>query len=75
MQSMPVFTVMAENAEGEAPKLHNEAVRVAADAVATVDRFRLKGYRNIRVYRETEEINEVELRAAATADRANGALR
>jgi len=72
---MPVFTVMAENPEGEADKLHNEAVRVAADAVATVERFRAKGYRNIRVYRETEEIDETELRNAAAAARANGALR
>jgi hypothetical protein len=72
---MPVFTVMAENAEGEAVKLHNEAVRVAADAVATVERFRLKGFRNIRIYRETEEINEGELRATVVSERAGGALR
>jgi hypothetical protein len=72
---MPVFTVMAENPEGETVKLHNEAVRVAADAIATVERFRLKGFRNIRVYRETQEINESELRTAASVDQANGALR
>jgi len=72
---MPVFTVMAENPEGEAVKLHNEAVRVAADAIATIDRFRLRGYRNIRVYRETQEINESELREVASTERANGALR
>ena len=66
---------MAENPDGEAFKLHNEAVRVAADAIATIERFRQKGFRNIRVYRETHEINENELRAAATTERANGALR
>ena len=72
---MPVFTVMAENADGEAFKLHNEAVRVAADAIATIERFRQKGFRNIRIYRETQEINEGELRAAAMSERANGSLR
>ena len=72
---MPVFTVMADNADGEPFKLHNEAVRVAADAIATIERFRQKGFRNIRIYRETQEINEVELREAATTERANGALR
>jgi hypothetical protein len=65
---MPVFTVMAENPEGEAAKLHNEAVRAAADAVATIERFRDRGYRNIRIYRETQEIDETELRAAATGE-------
>jgi hypothetical protein len=72
---MPVFTVMAENPEGVAFKLHNEAVRVAADAIATVERFQQKGFRNIRIYRETDEINENDLRAAAATERANGALR
>ena len=72
---MPVFTVMAENPENEAVKLHNEAVRVAADAIATIERFRQKGFRNIRIYRETQEINEGELRAAAISERANGSLR
>ena len=66
---MPVFTVMAENADGDEVKLHNEAVRAAADAVATVERFRTRGYRNIRVYRETQEIDEAELRAVATSER------
>jgi len=72
---MPVFTVMAENHEGEGFKLHNEAVRVAADAIATIARFRQKGFRNIRIYCETQEIDETELSAAATTERANGALR
>jgi hypothetical protein len=72
---MPVFTVMAENSEGEAYRLHNEAVRAAADAVATVERFRVRGYRNIRIYRETEEIDEPELHSAVALERAAGALR
>jgi hypothetical protein len=66
---MPVFTVMAENAEGDAAKLHNEAVRAAADAVATMERFRIRGYRNIRIYRETQEIDEAELRDAVAFER------
>ena len=72
---MPVFTVMAENAEGDTVKLHNEAVRVAAHAVATVERFRLKGFRNIRIYRETQEINEAELRADVLSEGAGGSQR
>ena len=50
---MPVFTVMAENADGDPPKLHNEAVRLAAHALMTVERFRNKGFhRIIRARRE-----------------------
>jgi hypothetical protein len=65
---MPVFTVMAENADGDAPKLHNEAVRLAAHALTTVERFRKHGLQRIRIYRETQEIDESELRAAATEE-------
>ena len=54
---MPVFTVMAEAAEGEPFQFYNEAVKVAAHAVATFERFHAKGLRNIKIYRKTEEIS------------------
>src|ERR1700687_2873122 len=64
-RAVAVFTVMAEETDGTSVKLHNEAVRLAAYAVATVDRFRQRKYANIRIYRETEEISEGELRGLA----------
>jgi hypothetical protein len=54
---MPVFTVMAEAAEGQPFHLYNEAVKVAAHAVTTFERFQARGLRNIRIYEETEEIS------------------
>ena len=69
---MAVFTVMAENADGDPPKLHNEAVRLAAHALTTVERFRKNGFQHIRIYRETEEIDESELRTAVAAENGLG---
>lgn len=65
---MPVYTVMAENADGDTPKLHNEAARRAGDMVNVVERYRANGLQNIRIYCETQEIGEAELRVAAAAE-------
>jgi len=68
---MPVFTVIADEQEGATFKLHNEAVKVAAHAVTTFERFHARGYLNIRIYRETEEISLPQLLEAA-ADESGG---
>jgi len=66
---MAVYTIMAENAEGSPFKLHNESVREAAQGIATVERFKLNGLRNIRIYKETQEIDLATLTADAAAQR------
>jgi len=66
---MAVFTVMAEENDGQSFKLHNEAVKDAGQALVTVERFRTKGFQSIRVYRETDEINLDDLRRAVAAER------
>ena len=67
----PVFTLMAEEPEGRPYQFYNEAVKVAAHAVVTFERFQAKGLRNIRIYRETEEISLPQL-LKAVADETTG---
>jgi len=67
---MPVFTVMADNAEGEPEQLHRQASSDAAKALSAVELFRSKNLRDIRVFRETEEITLMELLSAVAAERA-----
>jgi hypothetical protein len=61
---------MADAPEGEPAKLHNEAVREAGHARTTIERFQSRRYRNIRVYRETQEISFGELLADIDAEAA-----
>ena len=65
---MPVYTVMAEESTEASFRLHNEAVKVAAHALATLERFQSKGFRNIRVYQETREIDLMQLLNAVAAE-------
>lgn len=67
---MPVYTVMAESPPGEPVKLHNEAVREADHALTTIERFQSKQFRNIRVYRETQEISMVDLLSDIATEKA-----
>lgn len=67
---MAVFTVMGEGADGEVFKLHQEAVRDAAQALAVWERFKALGLGNIRAYRETKEIDLPALTSIAAKERA-----
>jgi len=65
---MPVYTVMAEAGDEDSPRLHNTASSSAIETLRRVSLFRRDGFKNIRVYREVELIDELELRRAAAAE-------
>jgi hypothetical protein len=67
---MPVLTVMAENTSGHDEKLHKEAVRVVRARSDDLSAVSVERLRNIKIYKETEEIELRQLIAEVAAEKA-----
>ena len=62
---MPVYTVMAEEPDATPFQLYRTASSEPEEALRRLEQFRRSGFINIKIYRETEPIDENELRQAA----------
>jgi len=58
---MPVYTIMADKADGEPTQLHTHSTSEASSAQLIIQGMKRNGRRNIRVYVETQRIDEAEL--------------